>query len=1049
MKNRMRYMVLALAGAITLTLSCQSEDLLFPETPATYGDYVTVEFSTRVPAMDVVQTKAVDPDGEAITKLVLFSFNDKGLFISATEAVTTAAGDYSGSFSVELPVVTDRVHIVANLHKDIDESEFIGKSESEVLSTMVGSSGMMSYWARVARGAYSTIKEAFEAGYQTVPLLRDHARITIADDDSFYSDLAFLAVNTNAFGTVAPFHNGLWEAPSMTNMFVTLPENDAKVSGDDDVVSVDKRKFQYVFETENSSSDPVSVIIRGTRDGQTKYYRVMLIDDNGNYVPVMRNFTYEVNIAGVLDYGQDTFEAALTTPASNNVWVSVSDLVNEVSNAAYSLAVAQSSIVLGEEDDVFSTTHQKYTVSYTLKSLNGTALSSSDEPEISWLGGNNVAQHTFEATSFTISPDGMTAEGKVEIILFKPDASQAKREGTLLIKKGLLERKVNIVTVVNQNFTPAWITTNIYGGETGSDVTMMFHVSEDCPQTLFPIEVLVSVNDMDVRNESGMVLPVITASDEDRYGKDNGIGYKYVLTVTEPGDQRLYLETILNHNASDQVVVTIEAKHFNSLTRTATFQNEVDSRILIHNLRSYVASTPADEFIYYYVVPQKVNAEVEFDTHLGKVVNDASSADLTLNDPRGNATYFQFVAPNADYTAPNVDEFLLYSQNLEHNHDKPAGTTYYFDFYKLDPSVWSPTAGRVLGFYRNSNPSADAGATFHLRTTKAKSDEVVRIATNPYGQPSVTRGAKGDLAKENYQSDLCTGTGVYKSCIFELTTFHPFHFSAQLKQGSTVVGGAEEGRSAPEAEKLYMSYKPGQSVNVEFDITSFKSDLANVADNEQLSVDPFGTSFEVYIDAPALELDEAAVAAAGLSGKVKKDPNVKGRVIYTVDASREVERSFFEIDALAADGAVLDLFRKPITGGVDQSGERKSIPFKTKDIVSAGDIKISSDESKVVYYSKTFTVQNTPIEGVLTYGSSSAPVPAGTFVPFSMNDGTRIGVVTVGDNGEFELKLRAEYKFDWNNTPVKFEAKIGGVEYKAEFSSLEALASTVSSISMM
>lgn len=235
-------------------------------------------------------------------------------------------------------------------------------------------------------------------------------------------------------------------------------------------------------------------------------------------------------------------------------------------------------------------------------------------------------------------------------------------------------------------------------------------------------------------------------------------------------------------------------------------------------------------------------------------------------------------------------------------------------------------------------------------------------------------------------------------------------------------------------------------MNVEFDITSFKSDLANIPDNEQLSVDPFGTSFEVYIDAPTLELDEAAVATAGLSSKIRKDPNVKGRVVYTVDASRETERGYFNIAALAADAAVLDLFRKPIAGGsVNQSGERKSIPFKTKEIVSAGDIKISSDESKVVYYSKTFTIQNTSIEGKLTYGSSSTPVPSGTFVPFSTNDGTRIGVVTVGDDGTFELRLRAEYKFTWENTPVKFEAKIAGVEYKAEFTSLAALTSSLGS----
>ena len=1046
-------MFLAFATAMTMVISCQSEDLLVPDVPVNSSELVKVQFSTRVPAMEILKTKAVDPDGEAITKLVMFCFNERGLFVSTVEAETTPSTDFSGTYEVELPVVTDRVHIVANFHKSIDESDMMGKSESEVLSTMVGSSGMMSYWARVTKGAHSSIKEAFETDYQTVELIRDHARVTVVDNSSIYSDLAFTAVNTNAFGTVAPFNDGGWDSPSLDNMFVTLPESDIKISGDGDVIALSERQYQYVFETENSSADPVCVIIRGTSGGQTKYYRVMLIDGDGNFIPVMRNFTYQVNIEGRLDYGQDTFDAALTAPASNNVWVSVSDDVNEVSSTEHSLAVKETHIVLGEDADVFGTTNQKYTVYYTLKALRGT-LTEDDKPQISWLEGNNVAQHTFASSTFTISADGKTAEGAIDVILFKPDASLSTREGTILIKKGLLERKVNILTISKQDFAPAWITTNIYGGEKGSDVTMMFHVSEDCPEELFPIDVLVSVNDMDVRNASGMVLPIITADDE-RYGEDNGIGYKYVLTVTEPGNQRLYLETIHKHVQGDVVEVKIEAEHFNPLTKTATFQAATDSRILINNLRSYVASTPADEYIYYYFVPQKIHAEVEFETHLGRVVDTPQSAEngITVTDPLGNETHFQYILPNVDFSTPNVDEFLLYSQNLEHNHDKPAGTEYYFDFYEIDESKWSATAGRVMGFLRNSNAPGSKGATFHLRTTTPKADEVVRIASNPYGQVSVTTGTKGSLAKESYKSATSTGTGTYKSSVFELTTFHPFHFSAQVKKdGSVLAGAAESGAVKPQDETFELGYAPGQSVNVEFDITSFMSDITGVSADQQLSVDPFGTSFDVYIDAPTLELDETAVAAAGLSSKIRKDPSVPGRVIYTVDASRKSERAHFTGSALATDNAKLDLFRKPVkdddgaaVSSVVQTGERKVIPFKTKQIVSAGSITLSSDESKVVYYTKTFDINNTPMTGNLVYGPSDAQVPAGTFVPFSTADGTRIGIVAVKENGTFELRLRAEYDFTWNDSPVKFETKIAGVEYKAEFTSLAALAAALGS----
>lgn len=1030
---------------VGLMVSCQ-ESLVDGFVPTDNEGYVSVSFKAQVPDMGEIRTRAVDPDGEDITKILLFCFNERGLFISVEEADLTTSSGTTGTYDVELPVVTDRVHFIANLHKTINVDDFLGMSESQVLSTMEGSSGMMTYWARVTKGTHADIKTALSADHNPVQLLRDHARVTVTDNSSggLYEDLAFVVINTNAFGTVAPFYEGNWVAPKLDNMFITLPESSLRVTGNTDVVYkvLDTGgQYQYVFETENSSENPVCVIIRGTHKttGAVKYFRVMLIDQNGEFVPIMRNFTYNVQITGEMDYGQDSFDAALSAPATNNIWLSVADDVKEISSSEYTLGVEETHIVLGEDDEVFGTIHKQLTVHYSLKSLTSTGLTAEDKPVITWLDGNDVAQQTIDASTFVISTDGKSAEGSVDITLLNL-GDLKKREGTLLIKKGLLERRVKITTVAEQQFEPVWITTNIYGAETGSNVTMMFHVSEDCPQELFPLDVLVSVNDLDVRDESGMFLPIIKAGDEG-YGKDNGIGYKYVFTVTEPGDQRLYLETILTHFVDETVEVTIEAEHFQSITKTATFQVDTDNRILIHNLRSYSAVTPADEVIYYYLVPQKINAEVEFDTHLGQVYEtQPSDYDEAITDASG--TYWvKYIAPNVDFDAAggyNVDEFLLYSEHLDHNHDKPAGTPFYFDFYQFDESAWSEsTAGRVMGFVRNTNPgTAQQGAIFHLKTNTPKADEVVRIASNPSGSTSITvNGTPGTHAQiQNYDVAVSTGTGRYKSVVFELSTFHPFHFSAQVKQGSTVLaGGAEYNIVQPETETILLSYEPGQSINVEFDVTSFKSNITDVASDDQLSVDPFGTEFEIYIDAPALELDEAAVAAAGLSGKIRKDPAIPGRVIYTVDADREAERTNGKssLAALATDNATKHpVTRETIT--VDQTGERKSIPFLTKDIVSASNITISSDESKVVYYTKTFKIQNKPMTGTLTYGSSAAPIPADTFVPFSrVDDDTRIGVITIGENGTFSLRLRAEYEFEWD-TPVQFECSIDGVNYKCD-----------------
>ena len=1045
MKNRMIYQILALAGALAVALSCQSEDLLLPDAPDVQDGYVTVDFYTDVPVMEIVQTKAVDPDGGGVQNMQVFCFDANGIFITTSEAVlqkdAPAAGSnasLSGKVSATVPEHAVTLQLVGNQNLTFfEEDRYRGMTEAEVMASLEASAGRMIYWAR------KTVEELRQStsAEKAVKLLRNQAKFTleVKDGISFVQE-GWILVNSNAFGTVAPFNPSTekFEAPTMQDPFITVPDNNAKLG---DYLDVRTNAEEYIFESPNSEAEHVDFIVKGKQGtgGESLYYRISIIDKDGAYLPILRNHHYTVNITGDLYYGVSTFAEALETPPTNNVWVAVSDDIAQVSDGSYSLTVDKTSVVVGEEE--FSLPDREYTLKYTLESIGGGAISA---PEVSWLDGNDVALNAFGHTF-----DASTGEGTI-VINLNAMGDKDKREGTLQVKFGHLSRKIKVVTVKRQQFTPAWITTNIYGANSGQNVTMMFHIPDDCPEEFFPMDVLVTVNDMDVRNASGMVLPVIFKGEEG-YGADNGIGYKYVLKVTEPGVQRVYLKTIHGHETGDQVSVTIEGKHFESLTKTATFQDETDNRILLHNLRSYVGAMPADEVIYYYLVPQKINARVEFPTHLGQVFKNnpgTGNYDDTFTDQLGTY-YVKYVAPNRNFTAgsENVDEFLLYSENLDHNHDLPAGTTYYFDFYKIDASKWSSTAGRVMGLYRNTNAPDDMGATLHLKTNKPKADEVVRIASNPFGSPSVTTGTKSENVVVDYSVATSTGTGRYKSAVFELSTFHPFHFAAQVKTGSSVYGTVVTGENVEDVTDVLLAYNPGQSVNVEFDITSFKSVMTGVADADQLSVDPFGTSFDVYIDAPMLELDEAAVAAAGLSSKIRKDADVPGRVIYTVDASRETERTYFPSStALTEDGAVLDLFRNPTT--VDQTGERKVIPFKTRKIVSAGDITISSDEDVVVYYQKKFRVQNSSITGKIKFSKDGTqiPVPEGAFVPFEADPSfNRIGTVTVEDaEGTFELRLRSEYEYSWDTTKVKFQyTDTDGTIYEKEFNSLSSLYSTL------
>ena len=230
-----------------------------------------------------------------------------------------------------------------------------------------------------------------------------------------------------------------------------------------------------------------------------------------------------------------------------------------------------------------------------------------------------------------------------------------------------------------------------------------------------------------------------------------------------------------------------------------------------------------------------------------------------------------------------------------------------------------------------------------------------------------------------------------------------------------------QGENDEVVDLVEMSYAPGQSVNLEFDVTSFTS-----KDGTE-SVDPFGTAFDIEITAPMLELDTTSPLYD--AGKIS-NPS-EGRFIYHVAADRDAERKG-SLEANKDDMAT-----------ANQVGERKCIPFKKKGIVSAGDIVIRSDESKVVFYQKTFKIQNNSIVGKLAYRSTSGvvEVPAGSFVPFEMLPTyNRIGTVTVSASGQFELRLRSEYKYDWATDDVKFQfTDENGVIYEKTYDSLSAL----------
>ncbi len=1059
MIKRVLHALTALAVISVALVSCRKDDLSAASPDARDG-YVALRFSADIPDMREVVTRSVNPDGGGVQDMTLFCFDSYGLFITTVKATIKPTDDLSGVFDAEVPRNTRRIHFLANqIMTDFEEDRYRNKSEAEAMALLEGSSGRMIYWARFACDSSDVdIATQIAADGGTITMIRNHAQVSIGNPDYAEGDATestnpwidvtgFAVVNTNAFGTAAPYHpvkgfDFVWPDDD----FVTLPMNDAKMS---DITDVTTTTRQYIFESENGVDDPVSIIIRGraANGSDELYYRVMLVDSDGEQILVRRNHHYKLHIAGALSFGQTTFEAALTAAATNNVWISISDEVNEVESNDYILTVEKTSYIFDQEQ-----TGQVQYVRYTLKGKNGTPITESDAASVSWID-NSVARQTLDPT-FSVGNGGV-GYGVIGVNLLSLGDNEIL-EGTLLVKKGQLQRKIKVISVKERSFIPSWVGTALYGLLNESDpttsrphVTVMFTIPESCPAELFPMKVYISVDELDIRAESGMALSMVRDGDTEWYSSgdiESEPDYKYLYTVEAPGVQRIYFENILSQKDGYTGTLYIEAEHFATMTRTFQF-TDATRTITVEGLEKYSVIPDGfseDETVLYRLVPQKRGARVTFDLQLlEKSTDDVNADGGTPIDAQENV------------------EFLLYSQNLNYLLGSKGEIASYdcnFERYADASDAWwqenNPEGGRMMMFrpkgdYLSNgvfvNPAGTGKYSIYMYTNKAKSDEVIRIASNLRNYLAICKGQEwnGITLPDNADENGYYKGNEYRSVTFELANYNPFRFGARVKYADGEwQGDAEEPvrtgtEDIPETvTPLKWTYRPDQKVDIAFDITSFRgSDGKSVHPFKDETFEVYGSTFDIYIDAPMLKIDESRLADYNLNEtKLKPHPTIPGRFVYTASRDRETEREF------GADGTEVE---NKDAAAKSQSGERKILPFTTNKVVSAGDIVISSDEEQVVFYSKTFAVTNDPIAGSLRYKTAEGEqaVPINAFVSFErVRNGSRIGAVSVTADGRYELRLRKEYEFSWYADEVELHyTALDGVVYHAVYANLAAL----------
>ena len=1019
--------------------------------------YTKISFRANISSPTVVDTRAVDPDGLDVNNMTLFCFNEFGLYISSEEAKLVQGSktedgiSESGEYTAVVPSNTHIIHFLANHSQGLyDDKDFPGQTESMVVANMEGGSGMLVYWSRFQMDTNSdkSIDDQLSdltyvingITYKGVKLIRNQAKVTIDNWDSDrFVVTGYRTVNIPAFGTVAPHHPNhkfdIVENWETTEDFVTLPNNQSLMS---DIVDINTKPVDYIFESENSGDKLISVIIKGHAKGQTeaqdKYYRVVMQNEDGSNFMIRRNHHYNIKITGMLTFGQDTFEKALTAPASNNAWISIDEWVNEISDGVETLWVEQTSYVLSS--DIYAGTDWTLPYKYT-KNDRGDSVA----PTVTWID-NNVAYN-----NITNNYNTSTGEGSITLRLYPMYEGNEQQVGSLLIKHGKLQRKITIYIIRTQHFTPSWISAQVYG-VADEHVTLMFTIPDTCPEALFPFTVLVSANHLDVRSESGQQLPVYIKGEEGYFGADwEGINYKYAYTVTEPGKHRLHMDTILKHTDGDVEDVHLEADFFETITKKVIFSgyNNTHLRVFVDGLHNYGNAYAQDEDLYYMLVPQKKAAPVVF--------------TLMLQERQSDGSYKAYNHA-ANQKSSSQDEFLIYTKFLsfydDYFQDNPGqyeeikDLAWEGEVIHFNESQWT-TSGRMMAFrpynYNDrvtTDPyglQTDGSYNIFMLTNNSYNKDVMRVGSNTSLNPHAFTYDRNHTPYDHTQYD----GNEYRSVIFDVAHYRPYRFAAQLQisdgrvgspvttipADSVLMSNETHGSQEENIDDVMVSYKPGQEVDILLDVTSFKG-------SDGRSVHPFGehfgTEFEIYIDAPMLEIDYSRMPANWLKAnnpnltvdKLRKHPTIAGRFIYTVERKREDERAFGFAEAHNKDlsTSCYDEFGRLMTNQTqNQAGERKKLPFKKNAITIGGDIVISSQTDEVVYWEKRFSVDTKHLTGKIFYvkDGMQQPIPKDAFVAFvRLRTGARIGVVAITSDGEFELNLRDEYQFAWADDSVDF-----------------------------
>ena len=604
-----------MAALLTMLTAC-SDSMVDNGVPSKNetGTY-QAHFTISVPNYSKVESRVANFATEGIESandMQLLCFDEDGYFLGLAKGLKIDAvgqsdiNDKGGSekknITANIPAGTARIHIMANAtnsntvisgsNQAIDFSKaakWIGRHENNLMTSFENKTkndpaDKMVYWGYVKKATSAEMATFLNGSADSdniIHLLRNRAKIEVnwEGNTSSITNIRYALGNVKEYGTVAPFNrkmtipsfpetNKLTDATAWKKecTYITPSMNEARWPADGSF-SVNETEMtpnssslpmQYTFEQENSLEKPLKVImeVTYTESGKVekKWFQVLL-QNEGVQIPVKRNHLYRINIKKLgKNLGYDSAELAYNGTPANNPWITVEDIIQEISDGTYTMNIVNGTYQILTAESENKIQEAKFT-------YKGDDKMQAENFDVSWTqneGFTNPDPVAGKLPVPTVEYNATTGEWVIKYQVGSIGKDFKKATIKLVDKKHGLTRNIHLFSITDVDFNFQFA--NSMGKAATDTANLTLTIPANYPKELLPIEIEIASNDV---NPIGSDVKVASTADV-----DEGAGWNCWFITSYENESDIGVEKTITMKNVRTVTGTegkffIKAKHYN------------------------------------------------------------------------------------------------------------------------------------------------------------------------------------------------------------------------------------------------------------------------------------------------------------------------------------------------------------------------------------------------------------------------------------------------------------------------------------------------------